>query len=133
VTQAAYRRQVRLEIYLPLGLTVLTLAVLVAISVVLGVGTASSWADISLVLLAAPLALLLIILTAVMVGGIYLLSRLIHEVPSYTSGLQAGVDQVAGAVRRGSDVAVRPVVVPAGVGASLAEVGRAIRDILRAD
>jgi membrane protein implicated in regulation of membrane protease activity len=133
VTQAAFRRQVRLEIYLPLGIALLTLAVLVAISVILGVGTASAWADIALVLVAAPLALLLVVLTAVLAGAIYLLVRLIREVPSFTSGLQAGVDQVAGALQRGSDVAVRPVVVPSGVAASLAEVGRAIKGILKAD
>ena len=133
VTQAAYRRQVRLEVYLPLGLTLLLLVVLVAVSVILGVGTASAWADIALVLVAAPVALLLVIMTAVLIGAIYLLVRLIQEVPGYTSGLQSGVDQVASAVQRGSDAALRPVVVPSGIAAALAEAGRAIKGIFKAD
>jgi hypothetical protein len=133
VTQAAFRRQVRLEIYLPIALAVLLIVVLVVVVSAIGYGTTSSWADISLVLLAVPLALLLILVTAGLAGAIYLMFRLIREVPPITSRLQEGADQLAGAVRRGSDIAVQPVVAPAGVAAALAEVGRALRAIFRAE
>jgi hypothetical protein len=50
-----------------------------------------------------------------------------------TGGLQEGVDRVAGAIQRGSDVAVRPVIGPSGVAAALGEVGRAVRSIFRGE
>jgi len=124
---------VRLEIYLPIALAVLLIVVLVAAVVAVGYGTTSSWADISLVLLAVPLAILLLLLTAALAGAIYLMFRLIGEVPPITSRLQEGADQLAGAVRRGSDVAVKPILAPAGVAAALAEVGRSLRAIFRAE
>jgi membrane protein implicated in regulation of membrane protease activity len=124
---------VRLEVYLPITLTVLVLALLVAAVVVVGVGSAGAWADMALVLLAVPLAVLLVVLTAALGGGIYLMVRLIREVPSVTSGLQDGADRLAGAVRRGSDAAVQPILAPAGVAAALAEVGRSLRSIFRAE
>jgi hypothetical protein len=96
-------------------------------------GTRSSWADVALVLLAVPLAIVLVLLTAALGGGIYLILVLIREVPTVTSGLQDGADRVAGAVRRGSDIAVQPVIAPAGVAAAVAEAVRAIRSIFRAE
>ena len=131
VTQAAFRRQVGREIYLPIGLAILLMVGLVALVVSLGYGTRSSWADVSLVLLAAPLAILLVLLTAVLGAGIYLMAVLIREVPTVTSTLQDGAEQLEGAVRRGSDLAVQPIIAPAGVAAALAEVGRALRSIVR--
>jgi membrane protein implicated in regulation of membrane protease activity len=124
---------VRLEVYLPITLAVLVLALLVGVVVVVGVGSAGAWADMALVLLAVPLAVLLVVLTAALGGGIYLMVRLIREVPSVTSGLQDGADRLAGAVRRGSDAAVQPILAPAGVAAALAEVGRSLRSIFRAE
>jgi hypothetical protein len=58
---------------------------------------------------------------------------LIEKFPTVTSGLQDGADRVAGAVRRGSDIAVQPVIAPAGVAAAVAEAVRAIRSIFRAE
>jgi hypothetical protein len=124
---------VRLEVYLPLALAGLAVAVLVAVAAGLSYGTTSSWADVALVLLAAPLALLLILVTAALGGGIYLMILLMREIPPVTSGLQYGADRVATAARRGSDAAVRPVMVPSGIGAALAEAARALRSIFRTE
>ena len=133
VTQAAFRRQVRREIYLPIALAVLGIIALIAIVISIGYGTASAWADVALVLLAVPLAVVLVLVMAALVGGIYLIVVLIREVPPVTSGLQDGADRLAGAVRRGSDAAVRPVIAPAGVAAAVAEAARAVRSIFRAE
>jgi hypothetical protein len=78
VTQAAFRRQVRREVYLPIALTVLAIVLLVAVVIVVGYGTRSAWADMALVLLAVPVALLLVVLTAVLAGAIYLMLLLIR-------------------------------------------------------
>jgi hypothetical protein len=133
VTQAAFRRQVRLEIYLPLGLTILAVVVLIAVAIALPYGTASSWADVSLVVLAVPMALLLLLLTAALGGLFYLMVIMIREIPPLSSGLQERADQVAAAAQRGSDVAVQPILIPSGLAAGLAEAVRALRSIFRAD
>jgi len=133
VTQAAFRRQVRLEIYLPLGLALLAVAILVAVAVGLSYGTRSSWADVALVILAVPLALMLLLLTVALGAGVYAMVLLIREVPPVTSGLQASADRLAAAARRGSDAAVKPVMIPSGIAAALAEVGRSVRTIFRAE
>lgn len=133
VTQSAFRRQVRVEVYLPIGLALLAMVLLVAVVMSIGYGSAGAWADTALVLLAIPLAVLLLVLTAALAGGIYLMVRLIRVVPTVTGGLQEGVDRVAGAVRQGSDVAVRPILIPAGIAAALGEVGRSLRYVFSAE
>jgi hypothetical protein len=133
VTQAAFRRQVRREIYLPIGLAVLAISLLIAAVILVGYGTASAWADMALVLLAVPLAFLLVLMAAVLGAAIYLMLLLIREVPTVTSTLQEGADRLEGAVRRGSDAAVRPVLAPAGVAAAIGELGRSLRSIFRSE
>ena len=133
VTRAAFRRQVRREVYLPIALAVLAILLLVTVVIFVQYGTSSAWADMALVLLAVPVAILLVVLTAVLGGAIYLMLLLIREVPTVTSTLQDGADRLEGAVRRGSDAAVQPILAPAGVAAALAELGRSVRSIFRAE
>ncbi|HLE23830.1 MAG TPA: hypothetical protein VI701_05925 [Anaerolineales bacterium] len=133
VTRAAFRRQVRREVYLPIALAVLAILLLVTVVIFVQYGTSSAWADMALVLLAVPVAVLLVVLTAVLGGAIYLMLLLIREVPTVTSTLQDGADRLEGAVRRGSDAAVQPIFAPAGVAAALAELGRSVRSIFRAE
>ncbi len=130
-TQAAFRRQVRLEVYLPLGLTLLGIGVLVAVAIAVSYGTRSGWADTTLILLAIPTAIVLAVMLAALAAGSYLLIRLVREIPPVTSGLQQGVDRVAGAVQGGSKAAVRPVIIPRAVLAAVAEAGRSLRSIFR--
>src|SRR3989304_1190078 len=132
VTQAAFRRPVRREVYLPIGLTLLAIGLLVAAAAAVSYGTTSAWADTMLILLAVPTAILLAVLLAVLVAGSYLLIRLVREIPGLTSGLQQGGDRVAGAVQRGSDAASRPGVAPRAIAAALAQAGRSFRSLFRA-
>ena len=133
VTQAAFRRQVRREVYLPIAMTVLAIVLLVAVVIVVAYGTASAWADMALVLLAVPVAVLLVGLTAVLGAAIYLMLLLIREVPPLTSALQDGAERLEGAVRRGCDAAVQPIFAPAGLAAGLAVLGRSLRSIFRSE
>jgi hypothetical protein len=133
VTQAAFRRQVRVEIYLPLGLTLLGIGVFVGVAAALSYGTPGAWADTTLIMLAVPTAILLAILLSALAAASYLLVRLMREIPGFTSGLQQGVDRVSGAVRRGSGAAVRPVIIPRAFLAAVAEAGRSLRSIFRAE
>lgn len=131
LTRAATRRQILLQIYLPLGVTVLLIAVLVAVAVVTGAGTVASWADTTLTFLALPLALILALVLAALVGAAVALGRLMQEIPGVAGGLQAGVDQASRAVRKGSDLATRPLIVPLAVADAFGRAMRSIRTLFR--
>lgn len=133
VTQAAFRRQVRREVYLPIGLTLFGIGVLVVMASAFSYGTPSAWADTTLILLAIPMAVLLAVLLSVLVAGSFLLTRLVRGVPGLTSGLQQRVERVAGAIQRGSAAASRPVIAPRAVAAALAQAGRSFRSLFRGE
>ncbi len=133
VTQAAFRRQVRRQVYLPLGLMLLAIGAFIAVAASVGYGTAGAWADTTLILLTVPMAVVLAIMLAALATASYLLVRLMREIPSFTSGLQQGVDRVSGAVQGASDAAVRPVIIPRAIAAAVAEAGRSLRSLFRAE
>ena len=99
--QAAFRRQVRREIYLPIALAILGIILLVVTVIAVAYGTRSSWADVSLVLLAVPFAIVLVLMTAALAGAILPRADPDPRSATVTSGLQYGADRLAGAVRRG--------------------------------
>ena len=131
VTQAAFRRQVRLEVYLPIGLTVLGILVLVIVAVIAAWGTSSSWADVVIVILGLPLAIALLLLLAGLVAGSVGLIIAIRRIPEYTAGLQDGVTRISHGIRQGSDAAARTVIIPSAAAEAIAEAGRALRSMFR--
>lgn len=118
ITQRRFRRSVWLEIYLPLVAGSLVLAG-VAAGIVLAArgGTISAWADVSLILLILPGLVLGAILAAIAGGLAYGVGWLIGKAPPYFNIAQDFVERLAKGVRRGSDVAVAPVL---GANATLA-------------
>jgi hypothetical protein len=131
VTQAAFRRQVRLEVYLPLGVIGLLIGILAIVAVVVAYGTPSSWADTVVVVLAVPMAIsLLIVLIGLVAASIGLIAA-IRRIPELTVVLQDGVVQVSEGVRQGSDAAARVVMIPTAVAEAVGEAGRAIRSLFR--
>lgn len=131
VTQAAFRRQVRLEVYLPIGLTFLLVVSLAIVAVIVAWGTPSSWADTVLVVLAVPMAIALLIVLAGLVAASVGLIAAIRRIPEYTVILQDGLALVSEEARRGSDVAARVVILPSAAAEAVAEAGRAIRSLFR--
>jgi uncharacterized membrane protein len=123
----ATRRQIRLQITLPLLLGVVVLAGLALAMYTVGFGGVGVWADVSLVLLILPLllvGLLALILTSavlfalVKVGG-WLLPPLRKA--------QVYVDRAEQMARRGMDITARPMIMLHGVGAGLARIMRGVR------
>lgn len=110
--EAAWKRQVRTQIYFPLGLGLLVIGLLIGLLRQARVGDASAWADVSIILLIAVVIILgvvgLIIIVAAMIGVIYLI-RLIppafDRTRSAASGAQAAISQA-------SKAAAKPVIVP---------------------
>lgn len=118
ITQRRFRRSVWLEIYLPLVASSLVLAGAVAgIVLAARVGTISAWADISLILVILPGLALGAILAGLAGGLAYGVWWLVRKAPPYFNLAQDFMARLAKGVRRGSDVAVAPVL---GANATLA-------------
>lgn len=131
VTRAAFRRQVWLEIYLPIGLTIGVVIILAAVAAAAAWGTASSWADTVVVFLAVPVAILLLLLLVVLVAACVGLIVAIRRIPEYTVAGQDGLVRLSQGVRQGSDAAARVVILPSAAVEALAEAGRALRSLFR--
>jgi len=108
----AARRQVRLEVYLPLGLSIL---LLVAGGVLLrraGVGNASVWADAGLALLLGMgfiLGLLILATLAAAAAGVWYLVRIL---PAPFLEARMGLAKARQAVLQASDRAARAIILP---------------------
>lgn len=119
VTRAAFRRQVWLEIYLPL---LFGLVVVVGGAVLLwqrGVGDPRAWADASTVLLLVPLIVASLIPLALLVGAAVGAYWLIREIPGPSRRVQGFFYRVELAVHRASDMAARPWVVGSSLGSAV--------------
>lgn len=114
-----------------MGLALVGVATLVGVAVAVAWGTASSWADVVIVLLGLPLAAVLVLLLAVLIGSMVVLTQAIRRIPEYTVELQDVTARLAEGVRQGSDAAARTVIVPSAVAEGVAEFGRVLRSIFR--
>ena len=131
VTRRAYRRQVWLQIYLPLALGILGLAAVVYLLAQRGLAAPSAWADASLILLLLPVltaALLPIVLFA---GLAYLSGQLIQRIPDPASRVQDVMADVASRTLRAAAVAVQPMIVAQSGLAALARTARRLASIVK--
>lgn len=122
-TTRRYRRQARLQIYLPLAVI---LILVVAGGVLLWPGSAPAaraYADAALVFLILPVLLFGFIVLALVVGGVYLLVLLLRRLPEPAYRVQLVLGRVERKVRQGADMAARPMVRLSAIWAAL----RAIR------
>jgi hypothetical protein len=125
-TRSATKRQVGLQIYLPLGLGALGVAALVATMWVLRVAEASDWADALLVVLLVPAMILgLLVLAALLVLAI-LVARLTESLPAPAKRVQDVTAGAAKAVRRTTSLFTRPVFA---LRASMAALEAAVRGL----
>jgi hypothetical protein len=108
-TKSATRRQVGLQIYLPLGLGALAIAALVATMWGLRVAEASDWADALLVVLLVPAMIIgLLVLAALLVLTI-LVARLMQSIPPPAKRVQDVTAGAAKAVRQTARMVTRPI------------------------
>jgi hypothetical protein len=109
-THERYRRQVWLQIFLPLGLLLLLLAVVSVFLWPRSPLAASAYADTALVFLILPVMLFGVIALAVVVAAIYLLVMLLRRIPEPAYQVQLALDRVKRKVSQGADLAARPFV-----------------------
>ena len=117
-----HRRELVWQIILPV---VLTSLVIVALIVLVNIATfnqgadVARWAAISTIWIVIPVMLAGLVLLAVFSALVYGMKRLLEITPTYTGLAQDYVHRAAGYIRRGADLAVRPVLFLDGIGASI--------------
>lgn len=111
-SQSQHRRQRLLQIWLPLGLTVLIVLGVAVWAVVAATAPGPSmthWANVSAVIVILPLCLGAILLLAVVIGLIYLTARMYRGLPGMDRKIQSVFFRIETGVHRAADQSVKPV------------------------
>jgi len=95
------------------------LIVLISIATFRDNGDVDRWAAISTIWIVAPIMIGLLILLALLGGLVYLMMKLLHITPTYTSLAQDYVYLAVGYIKRASEAIVQPVLQLNGILASL--------------
>jgi hypothetical protein len=126
----AFKRQVRLQIYLPLGLFTVLLAGVVAWFWIGGIGDAGVWADVGLIMLIIPGLLVGLIVLALFVALAFLIGRLIGLIPEPANRLRLIFRRVERETTRGVDLALRPLVNLSALWSAVKTIGTSLASIL---
>jgi hypothetical protein len=128
---AAWRREVARQIYLPLAVG--SIVLLVALVVLLGArgGEASLWADLAIIYLSAAAGVVGVILLALLAALVYGVSWLVGRIPEPARRVRAAAGRVRLEARRGADALAQPAIRGRAVFEALRSirgaVGRALR------
>lgn len=126
-THRAHRREVLLQITLPLVIGVIIVLVLAVLAALGAPGNVSRWADVSLIWLIIPMLLVALIFLVVFGGLAFGVFYLIRLIPGYARQVQDFFTLVGAKVKQGSDMAVEPVLRVQSFIASLNAVKRNLR------
>lgn len=117
-TRASFRRQVALQVYLPLFLGILILGLAAAGLWRSALAGASAWADASLILLLLPVLLVSLMPLLLLAALVYLVTLVMQRLPAPAFRVQQAVAEVERRARRAGQLAAAPMVqLEAGVAA----------------
>jgi len=119
-----HRKQWTWQIVLPvvlMSVLLIALIVLINIATFRDNGDVARWAAISTIWIVVPIMIGMLIFLILLVGIIYLLSKLLGITPRYTGLAQDYVHKAAGAIKRGLDAIVKQFIEIQGVLASIRE------------
>lgn len=105
-----HTRQKNLQIYLPLFIGILILTAFVLALILQEVGTPSSWADISSIMLIIPTMLVAALVLIIFLGLIFALYKLYEVLPPLFFNAQQFFEQVEFQVKRVSKNIANPVI-----------------------
>ena len=117
-----HRKQVMWQIILPMVLTsllLITLIVLISIATFRDGGDVGRWAAISTIWIVIPIMIGLVIVVAILGGLVYLMQKLLHITPTYTSLAQDYVYLAEGYIKRATEAIIKPVLQLNGILASI--------------
>jgi len=109
LTQRLHKKQVLWQIILPLCIGIPVLFTLGILTIFSGSETVSHWADISLIFLLIPLMLMGLVISALIVGLIIGISRLMQYIPTYAHLVQQFAFLVKGRVLQRCNISVEPI------------------------
>ena len=125
-----HRKQWTWQIVLPvvlMSVLLIALIVLINIATFRDNGDVARWAAISTIWIVVPIMIGMLIFLILLVGIIYLLSKLLGITPRYTGLAQDFVHKAAGAIKRGLDAIVKQFIEIQGVLASIREFFKQIK------
>ena len=117
-----HRKQVMWQIILPVVLTsllLIALIVLINIATFRDGGDVGRWAAISTIWIVIPIMIGLVIVVAILGGLVYLMQKLLHITPTYTSLAQDYVYLAEGYIKRATEAIIKPVLQLNGILASI--------------
>ena len=125
-----HRKQWTWQILLPvvlMSVLLIALIVLINIATFRDNGDVARWAAISTIWIVVPIMIGMLIFLILLVGIIYLLSKLLGITPRYTGLAQDYVHKAAGTIKRGLDAIVKQFIEIQGVLASIREFFKQIK------
>ena len=125
-----HRKQWTWQIVLPvvlMSVLLIALIVLINIATFRDNGDVARWAAISTIWIVVPIMIAMLIFLILLVGIIYLLSKLLGITPRYTGLAQDYVHKAAGTIKRGLDAIVKQFIEIQGVLASIREFFKQIK------
>jgi hypothetical protein len=117
-----YRKQRTSQIILPVviaAIVVISLVVVVLAATFRGNGDVGRWAAISTVWIAITTCILGLVLLVVLSGMVFLMGRFLGIAPGYSGRAQDITHKFAGRIRRGGDMAARPIIALNSFGATI--------------
>jgi hypothetical protein len=117
-----YRKQRSGQIILPVvvaAIVFVSLVIIVLVATFGGNGDVGRWAAVSTVWIAVLTCTLGVVFLALSAGMIYLMGQLLGIAPTYTGRGQDIVHKLANRIRRGGDMAVRPIIALNSFGATI--------------
>lgn len=121
VSRPAEKRNNWVWIYLPLLIGILVFVGIGFLVVRAGFGSASSWADTSLIFMLLPAIILGLVLVVLLGSMVYGIVKLIDIIPVWFTSIRRVFWQVENTVQRTGDIAVRPFTVMKSSWAALQE------------
>ncbi len=107
-----HRKEVMLQIILPMALTVIlfiALIVLINVATFRDNGDVARWAAVSTIWIVIPIIIGFLIVLVLVGGLVYLMARLLNVTPTYTNMVQVYVNIGVGYIKRATEAIIKPV------------------------
>lgn len=103
-----HRREVLLQITLPMVIFVLLIVAVAVFAATGAPGNVSRWASVSLIWLIIPMIFVAFLFLIILAGLAFGVTRLVAIIPEYAHQVQDAFTKVGELVKQGSDTAVEP-------------------------
>ena len=110
LTRAAHRKEFRLQVLLPFVLFVLAAAAAVGLMIYYGVGTVERWSQVATIFLVLFWMVIGLLVLVVVIGLIFVISKLLQLLPPYTRMAQDGIETIKRQVESGANITIQPII-----------------------